>query len=551
MPLRAVDVVLCAIAGVCLAAVAVTPAVAQPASLGVFRWQLAPFCNVLTLSIAQRNGVYEVDGTDDQCGAPRRASVVGLAFPNPDGSIGFGLTTVTTPGGTPIHIDAAIQLATLSGPWRDSAGATGNFVFTPGAGAAGPPRPVPVGGIAPGTLTSAHLAPGAITATHLAPAAVAGSLSTLGTCPAGSMLRGYEADGTLACSSPTGPDSVTIPTPGSASGVQSSIVVPADGRPIVAHWASGLRVTRCLDASCTGWTAATVDPAGGYWTSIAVGTDGLPLISHKTSSGALRVTHCHDLDCTASTSTTLDPAGGQTNQTSIAIGVDGRGIVSHGTGDALRVTHCTDVACTAATSTTVDDPASVVGAFSSLAIGADGFAVVSHHDFTNGLRVTHCSNTACTAATTEVVGGGDGTVNSFGLYTAIAVGGNNLPLISHAVSAGRLRVTQCGTITCSASVTTTLDAPGTPVGRFSDLAIGADGLAVISHHDAALGALRVTRCTDGVCSAATTTVADDPPASVGTGTAIAIGANGFPVVSHLDATTSALRITTCRSRSCQ
>lgn len=529
----------------------VIDAAGEPESIGVFRWQLAPYCNVLTLSVVQQDGVYEVEGSDDQCGTPRRAGVVGLAFPNPDGSIGFGLTTVTTSDATAIHVDATIHVATLGGTWRDSGGNTGSFVYTPGAGVPGPPRPVPRGGIAPGTLTDSHLAPGAITAAHMAPSAVAASLGTLGTCPAGSMLQGYGTDGSPACGSPTSPDSITIPTPGSPSGVSTALVVPSDGRPIVAHWASGLRVTRCLDPGCTGWMATTVDATGGYWTSIAIGSDGLPLISHKTASGALRVTHCADLDCASATSTTVDAAGGQANQTSIAIGADGRGIVSHGTGDALRVTHCTNVACTAATSTTVDAPASVVGIFSSLAIGADGFAIVSHHDFTNGLRVTHCSNTTCTAATTEVVGGGDGTVNSFGLYTAIAIGSNNLPLISHAVSAGRLRVTQCGTLTCSATVTTTLDAPGTPVGRFSDLATGADGLAVISHHDAALGALRVTRCADDVCSAATTTVADDPPASVGTGTAIAIGANGFPVVSHLDATTSALRITICRSRSCQ
>jgi hypothetical protein len=36
-------------------------------------------------------------------------------FPNPNGTIGFGLTVVTTPGGTPLHIDATI---TLSGAQR-------------------------------------------------------------------------------------------------------------------------------------------------------------------------------------------------------------------------------------------------------------------------------------------------------------------------------------------------------------------------------------------------------------------------------------------------
>ena len=75
--------------------------------------------------------------------APRRASVVGLAFPNADGTIGMGLTIVTTPGGAPAHIDARVSLATIGGPWVDSAGHSGSFVLTPGAGTGGAPRPLP------------------------------------------------------------------------------------------------------------------------------------------------------------------------------------------------------------------------------------------------------------------------------------------------------------------------------------------------------------------------------------------------------------------------
>lgn len=114
---------------------------AQP--LGTFRWQLQPYCNVVTVTVVQEGGQYHVNGTDDQCGTPRRASVVGLAFPNPDGSIGFGVTTVTTPGGAPVHIDARTTLAALGGTWSDSGGLSGMFVFTPGAGTGGAPRPQP------------------------------------------------------------------------------------------------------------------------------------------------------------------------------------------------------------------------------------------------------------------------------------------------------------------------------------------------------------------------------------------------------------------------
>ncbi|MCC7179129.1 MAG: tail fiber domain-containing protein [Acidobacteria bacterium] len=117
------------------------PAVAGAQSLGAFRWQLQPYCNVVTVNVTREGGVYRLEGTDDLCGAGSAASAVGTAFVNPDASVGFGLTIVPAPNGSPVHIGATIQLSTLSGTWRDSAGHGGAFVPTPGAAAPGDPRP--------------------------------------------------------------------------------------------------------------------------------------------------------------------------------------------------------------------------------------------------------------------------------------------------------------------------------------------------------------------------------------------------------------------------
>lgn len=131
------------VAGTILAA-ALAISEAQAQSLGTFRWQLQPYCNVVAVNIVQNGAQYHLDGVDDQCGAPRRASLVGLAFPNPDGTIGFGFTIVTAPGGVAVHVDATVSLPAVSGTWRDSAGHTGTFALTPGAGTGGNPRPAPV-----------------------------------------------------------------------------------------------------------------------------------------------------------------------------------------------------------------------------------------------------------------------------------------------------------------------------------------------------------------------------------------------------------------------
>lgn len=112
-------------------------------SLGTFMWQQAPYCNLITVNIVQSGANFTVDGTDNQCGAATAAAVVGTAFFNANGTIGLGLSVVTTPGGLPLHIDATVSLPSASGTWRDSTGASGAWVLSFGPPAPFNPRPAP------------------------------------------------------------------------------------------------------------------------------------------------------------------------------------------------------------------------------------------------------------------------------------------------------------------------------------------------------------------------------------------------------------------------
>ena len=113
---------------------------AQP--LGSFRWQLQPYCNVVTVTVNQDRGIYTLDGYDDQCGATQRAGVVGTAFVDPDGTVGLGFTTVTAPGGVPAQVNAIISVVTGNGTWRGGAGGAGSFVLTPGPSIGGSTKPI-------------------------------------------------------------------------------------------------------------------------------------------------------------------------------------------------------------------------------------------------------------------------------------------------------------------------------------------------------------------------------------------------------------------------
>jgi hypothetical protein len=168
----------------------------------------------------------------------------------------------------------------------------------------------------------------------------------------------------------------------------------------------------------------------------------------------------------------------------------------------LKVAHCGNASCTSGnTITTVDNPANIVGAFTSIAIGSDDLPVVSYYDETaNALKVMHCGNALCTA-------------------------GNTI---------------------------TTVDDPANDVGSSTSIAIGTDGLPVISYHDATALTLKVAHCGNASCSSGNTiSVVDDPANDVGWYTSIAIGTDGLPVISYHDITAEALKVATCGTRTCQ
>jgi hypothetical protein len=104
------------------------PRMASAQTLGTFSWQLQPCCNVVTVVVERVGDTYTLDGSDDQCGAERRAPVTGGASPNALGGVDLSLTEVG-PFAIPLHTRVRLSLPGASGTWIDSRGDDGEFVL--------------------------------------------------------------------------------------------------------------------------------------------------------------------------------------------------------------------------------------------------------------------------------------------------------------------------------------------------------------------------------------------------------------------------------------
>jgi hypothetical protein len=289
-----------------------------------------------------------------------------------------------------------------------------------------------------------------------------------------------------------------------------------DGLGLVSYteYAGYLKVSHCDDVACSSVSApSTIDYADGN-SSVTIGSDGLPLISYYATSG-LTVTHCNDLLCSDFDTYLLDddePGTGQYN--SITIGVDGLGLISYfeevddDLKNDLKVAHCNNVACSSATLSPMGIFAES-GMYTSITIGSDGLGLISHFRPDDGtLQVSHCYNIACTSADTYALD--FDLYDNRGKYSSITIGDDGLGLITYyyefGSSKGELRVANCIDLACSRAVITTIDSFPTNlrVGRYSSVTIGADGLPLISYyedsHYVTDGKLKVIHCGSDFCT---------------------------------------------------
>jgi len=255
----------------------------------------------------------------------------------------------------------------------------------------------------------------------------------------------------------------------------------------------------------------------------------------------------------APSGTVVDTVGRVGSHVAIVRGADGLPLIAYfdETRGDLKVAKCVEPSCSEGVSIATVDSENRVGSYAAIVIDGEGLPVVSYFDATAGdLKVARCSTPDCSGEATLSRLDSEGIV---GLYTSIAIGQDGLPVISYLDRDNcNLKVAKCDDPACSGGneVVSTVDKKNC-VGLFSAVAISADGTPLISYYDSNKGRLKVAKCKDSACTGgkAKISVVDDS-VSAGSFAGVAIGADDLPVISYYNHSHGDLRVAHCNDPAC-
>lgn len=249
----------------------------------------------------------------------------------------------------------------------------------------------------------------------------------------------------------------------------------------------------------------------------------------------------------------VDSAGRVGSHVALVTGSDGLPLLAYfdeTLGD-LKIAKCHDPYCSGRVSIATLDSQDRVGSYISLAIDGDGLPVIGYFDATSGdLKVARCGTQDCSSETVFSSVDSDGIV---GLFSSMAMGEDGLPVISYFDrDKCDLKVAKCVDPACSGDevVVSTVDKKGC-VGLFTSIAVPADGLPVITYYDSNRGRLKIAKCNDPACTGRNETISVvDESVSAGSFAKVAIGADDLPVISYYNHSDGDLKMAHCNDPAC-
>lgn len=336
---------------------------------------------------------------------------------------------------------------------------------------------------------------------------------------------------------------------------------------------AGLCVVHCRDFSCKTTDKTPID-SDGYYASITIGANGNPIIAYTPDQNELRVAICSDILCnnkTIKNGSNLGVYG--VGALALTIGINGGPIISYSDGD-LYMYVCTNASCDDGSIKTIANSGFFEGSNHALAIGVNGNPIIAYDYYDSAsqrdLRVASCLSSTCNEF--PAVSTVDTAVNRVtGLYPSMTINDDGFPIIAYhceqSCSGGgnlRMMTLRCGTTSCSSGNTITahdVNALGAADGLSTSIAIGADNLPIISYYSGlpsfSAGGMKILKCGTIACGAGNSFINDGIDAGIGNISAlghfssIAIAGDGVPVIMYYSATGNTIRFLHCANDFCR
>lgn len=173
------------------------------------------------------------------------------------------------------------------------------------------------------------------------------------------------------------------------------------------------------------------------------------------------------------------------------------------------------------------------------------YPIIAYVDTTTSkLAVARCGNSGC--STSSAAGTPD--TSATGVANVNAVANATGAIVAYRATVGgvsQVRISACGNALCSTS-TSSLVENNAQVGTSIGLALGADGLPILSYYSD-LNQLRIAKCANATCTSSTKLTLDTTTGA-GIDSDIAFNGSGLPVIAY--STGTDVKTVTCGNQSC-
>lgn len=355
---------------------------------------------------------------------------------------------------------------------------------------------------------------------------------------------------TAVAAAPTAAAEDVTTNPG-AAGWDAAIQLDANDHPVIAYTSRpyALNILQCGDPTCSSGNNTISLPGQYVSPSLAIDSTGRPMVAAlDLANTQLVVFGCTDATCTSLTDlarpdddTRLDAGP------SIVLDAEDRPIIANWSkGDRQpRIIHCGDPLCLSNNSIALPDPGVDTWTGSNIVLSSAGLPVVAYRDFaSNQVRVLRCGNVACTA---------NNSINSAGSATdvgtiSLALGSDDAATLAMNIQSDGVQLRTCNDLACTDLRLGRIEVAESSLARQS-LALTQADTAVVAYLDYDRQDLRVRSCANDFCSTSNVQIPGDGDYE-GLGAALALDANGFPVIAHRNVTQDLLEVLRCDDPNC-